>query len=236
MFERLLPNAAATYNHANGENQNALATQMGFSPDMESTMIRGGKGEHKVIIINVLGYIPGISTVTGAYRFLVGLAYLVKSAVCAIFDAANRAQHIEGMKIAAANIGRGFLEMIPVVGNLFTINIDASRMLHRWSEFKGTSYIDPNTVPIFKAIDGIGAIPVVGTVTNAVRVVFFTFHTLVNVPMALTGNPRYCNALKHSVTQIGIGLVEMIPLIGSVSYFCRVTIPQSMTGTYSYEC
>lgn len=219
MFEKLIPNAAACYAN-NMQQQSPLATQMGFAPDMTSE-ITAKEGNHAFCTLNVIGYIPVASTFSGLYRTLVGLAYLVKSVACFIFDAANREEHKEGMKIAAANIGRGLLEIVPVVGNLFAINIDVSRMMHRWSDASGKPYGDSKTIPVFRVIDSWGAIPVVGTVVNLTRVIFFTFHMLVNLPPAMSCNKKYWNAMGFSAKQIGIGILEAIPLIGTISYVAR---------------
>lgn len=221
MFERLIPNAAASYEFI--QQQSATATAMGFEPDMVSIMdCRKGthRGTHTVCWLNLLGYIPGVSTVTGAYRTLVALVFLVKSAACAIFDTANRVQHLEGIKIAAANIGRGLLEMIPVIGNLFVINIDVSRMMHRWADYSERPYGDSNSIPIFGVIDTFGAIPIVGTVVNLARSIFFVANVLVNVPPALV-TPRYYKAVEFGMKQVVIGLFESIPIVGTISACIR---------------
>lgn len=218
-FASLIPNAAAYYRHNSELQQSDEAQALLFAPDMLSTITRDS-GNHAFSPLNILGYIPVLSTITGLYRTLVGLAYLIKSLACAIFDAPSRKLHVEGIKIAAANIGRGLLEMIPVIGNLFVINIDASRMMHRWSEHSGGSYGDRRTIPIFDAIDCISAIPVVGTVVSAVRILFFTIHMLVNLLPALSGEPRYCEALKFSAIQIGKGFATLIPLVGTAVMCC----------------
>ncbi len=230
MFERLIPNAAASYEFIKdqgAQQQSATATAMGFEPDMVSIMDYR-RGTHTVCWLNLLGYIPGVSTVTGTYRTLVALAFLVKSVAFAIFDAANRVQHLEGIKIAAANIGRGLLEMIPVIGNLFVINIDVSRMMHRWADHSGCPYGDSNTIPIFRVIDTIGAIPIVGTVVNLARSIFFAANVLVNVPPAL-GAPRYYKAIEFGMKQVVIGLFESIPIVGTISA-CIRNFPGGGTG------
>lgn len=219
MFERLIPNAAACYERNGSLQQNAVATAMGFEPDMKSD-IQSTYGHHSVCKLNIMGYIPVVSTFSGAYRTLVGLAYFVKMAVSDILDPTNHTQHLEGLKIAGANIGRGLLEMIPVIGNLFALNIDASRMMHRWSDH-GHPYGDSNTIPIFELIDTIGAIPIVGTVINLSRALFFTTNVLVNIPPAMTGNKRYFEAIKFGLCQVGIGILESIPFIGTISAVMR---------------
>lgn len=213
MFERLIPNAAACYDMAGPRQQSEIATAMGFSPDIISTITLGG-AQHSINILNVTGFIPGISTVSGTYRTLVGLAYLVKSLACCIFDAANRNQHLEGMKIGAANTGRGLLELIPFIGNCFTLNIDASRMMHRWADH-GHPYGDAKTIPIIAIVDYLACIPVIGTIVSLARASFFAINVLVNTPLAITGNVKYINAVKFGATQVGIGLLESIPILGN---------------------
>lgn len=144
MFERLIPNASACYQfRAEGAlQQSVVATQMGFTPDIQSNVEVTAQGNrlirasanHSVCPLNIMGFIPGVSTLSGTYRTLVGLAYLIKCVACNIFDKANRTQHQEGIKIAAANIRRGLLEIIPIVGNIIVGISDASRIWRRWEE------------------------------------------------------------------------------------------------------
>lgn len=264
VFNTLLPNAAAFYNHkiTKYENitkefgkrtttsirendqtrqQSEVAQRLFFEPDLTSLMTSTHRetvttidgetntlkeyedsGVHQVHLLNKLGYIPVISTVTGLYRMLVGLALLVKSVACAIFDSKNAIQHRTEMAIAYLNIVRGFFELIPVIGNLFVLNLDLSRMTHRWSDFKDVKYADRHTIPAFQfvdSLDAIGMIPVLGTITSVLRVVFFFFHALVNIP-GLACNERSAEAIKFSCAQIGLGLLEMIPIFGSITGCC----------------
>ncbi|KAF3361775.1 hypothetical protein PHSC3_001665 [Chlamydiales bacterium STE3] len=222
MFERLIPNAAASYQISGPHQQSSVATTMGFKLDIGSD-ITNSYGNHSVCKLNIMGYIPIVSTFSGAYRTFIGLAYFIKSAVCRIFDTANRAQHREVLKIAAANMGHGLLEIVPVIGNLFVLNIDTSRMMHRWSDH-GHPYGDSNTIPIFPAIDYVGSIFIVGTVVNLARALFFTTHVLVNAPLAMTGNKKSCQAVKLGLTHVAIGVFESIPIVGSISSCMRHTL------------
>jgi hypothetical protein len=223
MFEKLIPNPAACYNKSAGQQQNAVATAMGFTPDMTSTITATG-GEHPVVVLNILGYIPVVSTFSGAYRTVVGIAYFIKSAACSIFDVKDptrHRQHLEGLKISVVTIGRGVLELVPIIGNLFVINIDVSRMMHRWSEH-GHPYGDSNTIPIFSWIDAFGAIPFVGIIVNFVRAIFFIIHGIINIPPAIACiDASYFKAITFSGRQIGIGMLEWIPAIGTVSACMR---------------
>jgi len=241
LFCYLIPNAAATYTFTKKEEkqQGNVATGMNFMPDIVSTVKNGKPNwngmieqnfEHRVCLLNVLGYIPGISTFSGAYRTLIGTAYLIKSIACFLFDPADKEKHREGILIGAANTGRGLLEIIPIIGNLFTLNIDASRMMHRLAERTGYSYgnshkcvpyEDSETLPIIKTIDRIGAIPVIGTVVNLSRALFFALHVPVNLPGVLAGKPVYIEATEFVARQVGIGLLESIPIIGTLSAINR---------------
>lgn len=246
MFEKLIPNPIARY-ESNEKQQSDAAKNMGFVPDIVSTLetsqvwfhgeIRREptRFEHKAHLLNNLGIIPIVSTVTGAYRTLVGVAYLIKSLACFILDAQNQDQHKEGLKIAAASIGRGLLEMIPVIGNLFTINIDVSRMMQRWAE-QGYPYADSNTIPIINEVDELFAmaafIPGLGAITGSVRILGATSHLLVNIPPALAGNRFSQIACKKSLLQMGQGVIEAIPVAGTIYAIRRMFDALNTTARY----
>lgn len=211
----MLPNAAAFYNSDTKENQNNTAKLMGFTPDMESAI--SDSGTHPVHTLNLLGYIPVVSTFSGTFRTLLALVYLVKSVVGAIFGSLqNRPVHLEGIKIAAANIIRGLFEIVPVIGNLFVINVDVSRMTHRWSEAINVPYADEKTIAAYSVFDELAMIPILGNITSAFRAIFFTFHGLVNIP-GLAVNKRGCEAIGFSALEVVTGLWEAIPIIGTLS-------------------
>lgn len=67
---------------------------------------------------NKLGYIPVVSTVTGLARALLGVIHSIVHLVSAIFDAKNRDHHLQEAKLGGYNIGRGVIEMIPIIGNI----------------------------------------------------------------------------------------------------------------------
>lgn len=225
MFERLLPNTTAVF-YANDKQQDSIASSMGFQTDITTKIIEQvvlskietGGASHKIHYLNIAGYMPIISTFTGAYRALVGTAYLIKSLACVIFDAANRRQHCEGIKIAVASIGRGLLEMAFIIGNIITFNIDAARMMHRWAYISKKNYGD--LVPQIEPVDNLGAVPLLGTVINLARTIFFSFHLLVNVPGILC-NRTFRQASLFSAKQIAIGILGIIPIVGTVSYIIR---------------
>lgn len=222
MFNKLIPNASAYY-YNQAKQQSDFAEQLGFKPDLCSTIDETKGGVHRVNILNILGYIPVISTISGSYRASIGFAYLIKSGARYVFDAENRALHRESIKIAGANLGRGLLEIVPVVGNIFTANIDVSRMLYRWETESKRPYGDRSTISIFQGVDAFGAIPIIGTITNIARVIFFSGHLVVNLGYALSGDKRAFTGVKFGLNQMGIGIIESIPLLGTLSAFARIS-------------
>ena len=71
--------------------------------------------------LNNLGKIPGVSTITGSGRALLGIAHSIFHLASAIFGSKNRAKHLEEAKLGGKNIGQGLVEMIPVIGNIIMI-------------------------------------------------------------------------------------------------------------------
>jgi len=70
---------------------------------------------------NKLGYIPIVSTITGCARALLGIIHSIVHLASAIFDSKNRDHHLQEAKLGGYNIGRGIVEMIPVVGNIILL-------------------------------------------------------------------------------------------------------------------
>ncbi len=77
--------------------------------------------------LNNLGYIPGVSTITGCGRALLGIVHSIVHLATAIFDSKNRAKHLEEAKLGGKNIARGLVEMIPVIGNITMFVVDLKR-------------------------------------------------------------------------------------------------------------
>jgi hypothetical protein len=77
--------------------------------------------------LNLLGYIPVVSTITGLGRALLGLVHTIVHLACSIFSK-NRDHHLEEAKLGAKNIGRGLIEAIPVIGNITMFIVDLKRM------------------------------------------------------------------------------------------------------------
>lgn len=78
--------------------------------------------------LNKIGYIPGVSTITGCGRALLGIVHSIVHLASAIFDSKNRSKHLEEAKLGGKNIGRGLVEMIPVIGNITMSVVDVIRM------------------------------------------------------------------------------------------------------------
>lgn len=120
--------------HFNNSNKNFL-NEIGTYPYGPKTDRILSEAETK--ILNPLGMIPVIGTATGAVRKLMGtiqtisfLALSVLHLMKSIFDKDQRSAHFEKAKNdftrsihGIVNIGRGTLEMIPIVGNLFSFGM-----------------------------------------------------------------------------------------------------------------
>jgi hypothetical protein len=78
--------------------------------------------------LNKLGYTPVVSTITGCGRALLGVIHSIVHLASAIFDAKNRAHHLEETKLGGKNIGRGLVEMLPIIGNITMFVVDLKRM------------------------------------------------------------------------------------------------------------
>ncbi len=228
MIEKLLPNASASYLN-NDVQQSEIADQLGFKPDLVSK-IGSRRGSHSVCTLNILGYIPGVSTLTGAYRALLGLAYLVVSAVKYIFDKIHRHHHLESMKIGATNLGRGLIEMVPVAGNLVAANMDVSRMMHRWALAKEYDY--GVGIPVFNYIEMAGTIPVIGLVINVPMFLFYSAHLMVNAPLAVTGDRASKEAAFFALDRMGRSVLASVPLVGLVAIGFIQTGEESRTGVF----
>lgn len=79
--------------------------------------------------LNILGYIPVVSTFSGIGRSLLGIVHSVVHLACAIFSQ-NRTHHLSEAKLGAKNIVRGLVEAIPVIGNITLLIVDVMRMKH----------------------------------------------------------------------------------------------------------
>jgi hypothetical protein len=77
--------------------------------------------------LNKLGYIPGVSTITGLVRSLLGVVHTIIHLACSILSA-NRGWHLKEAKLGARNIGRGVFETIPIIGNITMFIRDSARM------------------------------------------------------------------------------------------------------------
>ncbi len=211
MIGSLIPNACPSYQVGGGQ-QSEIAQKLGFQPDLTSSDSRGSMN-HSVCGLNKLGYIPVVSTFTGTYRTTVGISYFVYSLFALIAntvkgDSSLKEKNIESLKIAAANIARGVVEIIPVIGNLLAANFDISRMMSRWTRVSGKPYGDYNTIPILSNIVELGLIPIIGRVIGLVRTLFYTSHFIVGLA---TFNGQ---AARFGLQEMGWGIVDSIPVVG----------------------
>lgn len=101
---------------------NAQTDQMDFEPDLYYQAAKSKENAavyqtRYIHILNICGYFPILGTFTGGFRTVVGIAYLITSLFHLVFgNSQNRRQHQEGVRIAALSIGRGLVEMVPLVG------------------------------------------------------------------------------------------------------------------------
>jgi len=77
--------------------------------------------------LNTYGYIPGVSTITGIGRALLGIVHAIIHLACSIFSQ-NRSHHLAEAFLGAKNIGRGLIEAIPIIGNITMFFVDIKRM------------------------------------------------------------------------------------------------------------
>jgi len=229
VFEKLLPNAAASFVCTDNScyhkqyrcQQSPEAVRLNFKPDLYSENkvynLTQWSCEHHVHLLNIAGYIPGISFFSGAYRSALGTAYLFKGTVCHIFDKQNRDLHKEAIKIASTNVLRGMLEIIPIVGNLFALSIDANRMMHRWCEFRRNCFLfgDKREIAIFRDLDCITLLPIVGTVVSIAYTAFWANQTLINLASwAKDRNDKYRLAASESWNRTWIQSLVSVPVLG----------------------
>lgn len=77
---------------------------------------------------NVCGVIPGVSTVTGIGRAILGLVHAIIHLVKAIFDKLNRKEHLIEAALGFYNLGRGVVEAFPLLGNIIVGIFDIYRL------------------------------------------------------------------------------------------------------------
>lgn len=94
-------------------------------------------------ILNALGRLPVVSTFTGCFRAFLGLIHSIVHLVSAIFDAKNRALHLKEVKLGGKNIGRGLIEMLPIIGNITMLVVDNKRIKKFKKEALKTINEDP---------------------------------------------------------------------------------------------
>ncbi len=77
--------------------------------------------------INLLGYIPVVSTITGLGRALLGVIHTIEHLAGAIFSD-HREHHLQETLLGAKNIVRGLVEAVPVIGNITMFVVDILRV------------------------------------------------------------------------------------------------------------
>lgn len=76
--------------------------------------------------LNILGYVPFVSTITGLSRALAGLVHTITHLVYAIFD--EKEMHLNEACLGFKNICIGLTEAIPVIGNIIILAVDLIRI------------------------------------------------------------------------------------------------------------
>lgn len=79
--------------------------------------------------LNICGFIPGVSTVTGIGRAFVALVHTVAHLAKAIFEKQNRKEHLTEAALGFYNFGRGVIEAVPLLGNFVVITFDLCRLI-----------------------------------------------------------------------------------------------------------
>ncbi len=81
-----------------------------------------------VTSVNQLGYIPGISTITGSARIAVNLLKIVGNLALTILLQQNPITTTKNIGTSMIKIVRGAIEMVPFAGNLLCLTIDQIRI------------------------------------------------------------------------------------------------------------
>lgn len=95
----------------------------------------------KHCLLNKLGRIPVISTITGVGRVLFGVAQTIVHLACAIFT--DRKRHLHEAGLGIKNIIRGVVEAIPVIGNITVTVIDHFKD-RKLEELANVEYVNGN--------------------------------------------------------------------------------------------
>ena len=78
--------------------------------------------------LNKLGYIPGVSTITGLGRSLLGIVHTIVHLAASVFSE-KKGEHLQEAGLGLKNIARGCVEVVPVAGNLIMYVIDSLRII-----------------------------------------------------------------------------------------------------------
>ena len=95
-----------------------ILTGSSYRPDIVTFVHRTGNkitncNSYSISKLNVVGYIPIVSTVTGLGRSLLGLAHTIAHLVIALFTL--KKHHLREAGLGAQNFGRGLVEMVPIL-------------------------------------------------------------------------------------------------------------------------
>nr|MBA2729050.1 hypothetical protein [Parachlamydiaceae bacterium] len=77
--------------------------------------------------LNLLGYIPAVSTISGLARALLGVVHTIVHLACSIFSD-HREHHLQEALLGAKNIVRGLVEAVPIIGNITMFVVDILRV------------------------------------------------------------------------------------------------------------
>lgn len=102
-----------------------IITVLSVKPGLVNSSFKIGSTPRK---LNILGYIPGASTITGLGRALLGVVHTIVHLAFSIFNE-HRAYHLEEAKLGAKNIARELIEAIPVIGNITMFLVDMRRLV-----------------------------------------------------------------------------------------------------------
>ncbi len=78
--------------------------------------------------LNILGYVPVLSTLTGALRAIASLVHAIASYVLFCANGNDKQTRLEEMKWGFQSFARGMVEMVPIFGNIAAFSWDRYRI------------------------------------------------------------------------------------------------------------
>ena len=111
----------------------ALSSKEPLRADIGTVLVIGDGGRKRTICSavnerNAAGYVPIYSTFLGAYQVCSSLANIVRAVASAILGQQSPSQTFESLRNNSILIGRGFCEIVPILGNLLIYKIDQMRI------------------------------------------------------------------------------------------------------------